>query len=620
MCGFAGFKIIQNRENNKEILRSMTDTIIHRGPDSEGLYTDEGVALGFRRLSIIDLEGGSQPMFNEDLSIALVFNGEIYNHKELREELKKLGHQFSTNSDSEVLIHGYEQYGEKICDKLIGMYSFVVWDKKKDKLFGARDIFGIKPFYYYNTPDCFLFASEIKAFLPHPDFIKALNEEHLPTYLSFEYIPTDETFFKNVFRLPGGHCFTYDKHGLKISQYYQIKYNIDNSKSLEEWGRIIDDMISDSVERHRISDVEVGCFLSSGVDSSIVAHKVSERFEKINGIESPVKTFSIGYDDKNISELDDVKVFAESMKLPNIAITMNDDMFFENASAIQYFMDEPLPNPSEIPLFYLTKKAAEYVKVVLSGEGADELFGGYPLYLAQHQMLKYEKLPLGLRKFFAVICKRLPNFKGKNFILNGALEPYERYLRNNYVFDTKSRSEILIKHYNAPKPEELSKPVFDKVKDLDCVSQTQFADIHIWMAFDILQKADKMSMAHSLELRVPFLDKKILEMAMQIPAKHRTDGKQSKICLRYAAKDYLPKRTVDMKKKGFPVPLDRMLREEKYYSLIKEKFQGDDAKKFFNEDKIMKLLNDHKDGAHNMKKIWTVYSFILWYEEFFIKR
>ncbi len=271
MCGFAGFTVRNENADNGAVIKAMADTIKHRGPDSEGYYVDESVALGFRRLSIIDLDGGKQPIANETGDIVAVFNGEIYNFKELRSELKALGHVFSTETDSEVIVHGYEEFGEDLPDKLIGMFAFVLWDKKEKSLFGARDIFGIKPFYYYLTDNDFMFASEIKAFLPNPDFKKELNEELLPTYLCFEYIPTVQTFFRNVFKLPGGHRFRYRDSKLEISQYYQIRYDIDETKDLGCWAKLIDEKITDSVQRHRISDVEVGCFLSSGVDSSIVA-------------------------------------------------------------------------------------------------------------------------------------------------------------------------------------------------------------------------------------------------------------------------------------------------------------------------------------------------------------
>ena len=620
MCGFAGYKVYTPREREPEILKAMGDTIRHRGPDQEGYHYDDEIALAFRRLSIIDLEGGGQPIYNEDRSLVLVFNGEIYNFQSLREELVQKGHVFRSGSDSEVLVHGYEEYGQELPKKLIGMYAFVIWDHKDNCLFGARDIFGIKPFYYYKAPGAFLFASEIKAFLPHPDFEKRFNKNHLPTYLSFEYIPTQDTFFENVYRLPGGHFFTLKDNRFTVSSYYTIEYNIENGRSLDEWAREIDRTIEDSVNRHRISDVEVGCFLSSGVDSSIVAKKVSERFEKINGTQTPVKTFSIGYENSNVSELEDAKEFAAKVGLPNIPIVMEDAMFFSDAAKIQYLMDEPLPNPSEIPLYFLAKKASEYVKVVLSGEGADELFGGYPLYLAEVQYHKYQKVPKFIRKALASVATLLPNFKGKHFIISGAQEPWQRYLRNNYVFNKTERQQVLRQSIQAQSPEKLSKVYFDKVNRLDCVTQTQYADIHVWMAFDILQKADKMSMAHSLELRVPFLDKKVLELSMKLPKEYRTDGKTSKIALRKSCEQYLPSKTVSMKKKGFPVPLDRLLREEKYYEMVKEKFSGSVAEEFFNVEYILNLLNAHKNGAHNMKKIWSVYSFILWYEEFFVKR
>lgn len=618
MCGFVGYKIIEKRDNDGNIIKSMADTIVHRGPDDEGYYVDDGAALGFRRLSIIDLASGAQPMRNEDGTKVLVFNGEVYNFREIREKLVAAGHTFVSGSDSEVVLHGYEEYGEKICEMLRGMYAFVIWDKTERSLFGCRDIFGIKPFYYYKDEKSFIFGSEIKSFLPHPDFVKELNTEKLAQYLTYEYTVGEETMFKNVFRLEGGHFFTYKNGALNIKKYYDIKWNIQNEGSIDDWADKINSVFAESVEAHRIADVEVGCFLSSGVDSSMVAKAVSARNEEITG--EPVKTFSIGYEREKVSELQDASIFASAVGLPNIPTVMKDEQFFTRASDIQYYLDEPLSNPSEIPLFFLAETASKYVKVVLSGEGADELFGGYPLYQSEWHFGRYEKVPRFIRKALAGVANILPDFKGKHFITAGAMEPWERYARANYVFNAQSASAVLKGHPAVEAPVLASKKVFDKVASLDPASQTQYADIHVWMAYDILVKADRMSMAHSLELRVPFLDKEVLETAMQVPAKYRATKEQTKTALRHAAAKHIPERSAKMVKRGFPVPLDELLRQDEYYNIVKTEFQSESASMFFDVDELMKLLDSHKAGKHNMRKIWMIYSFLLWYKEFFVKR
>lgn len=613
MCGFTGFIVTDTKRDNHSIIKKMSDRIIHRGPDMDDYYVDENCALGFRRLSIIDLEGGKQPMTNEDDSKVLVFNGEIYNFKILRKELEENGHVFKTNADSEVLLHGYEQWGEGLLQKLRGMYAFVIWDKNTKELFGARDIFGIKPFYYYNGNNSFMFGSEIKSFLDHPDFIKEVNEERLPEYMCFEYIPDEETMFRNVFKLLGGHCFKWKNGEMKISKYYDIKYNIDNTKTQEQWEELIAQEFTKSVEAHKISDVEVGCFLSSGIDSSYVVKEVSK-------VTKDVKTFSVGYAEEKYSELSYAQDFSKTVGVPNISNKVSADEYFEYSPVIQYYMDEPLPNPSEVPLFFLAQNAAKYVKVVLSGEGADELFGGYPMYLAGMHFHNYcKRVPKVIRKCISGVAGVMPKFKGKHFATAGGQMIHQRFMRNNYVFRADERAKYLAKDFSAKDPSEYTKPYFDKVSHLDEPTQYQYVDIHTWMAFDILQKADRMSMANSLELRVPFLDKEMLELALQLPTDCRVKGDVTKVALRSAAVKQIPERTAFKKKLGFPVPLNDWLRQDKFYGMVKEKFESDICERFFNKQAAMKLLDDHKDGkALNMKKIWTIYTFILWYEQFFV--
>ena len=613
MCGFAGYIHNYGTFDKEEVIHKMADRIKHRGPDDAHYYIDDGIALGFRRLSIIDLEGGRQPILNEDGSLVLLFNGEIYNYQELREELIKAGHAFTTKTDSETILHGYEEYGKKILDRLRGMFAFIIWNKNTKELFGARDIFGIKPFYYYKKGKEFMFGSEIKSFLSHPNFEKELDEDMIPLYLSYEYSPDERTIFKNVFKLPGAHCFTYKNGELKVERYYKIEYKIEDDKSLEYWEDAITKEFTESVSMHQIADVEVGCFLSSGVDSSYVVKEISKGTKK-------VKTFSVGYEEEKYSELPYAQDFSNVIGVPNLANKVSADEFFDAVPEIQYYMDEPLPNPSEIPLYFLAKNARRYVKVVLSGEGADELFGGYPMYLAGGHFDHYShKVPRPVRKVLGTVAKHCPNFKGKNFLVRGAMEPYQRFMRANYVFQSAERQKFLKRPIASKVPEEYSKRYFNEVSNLDEPTQLQYVDMHTWMIYDILLKADRMSMANSLELRVPFLDKKMLELSTRIPSRYRAANETTKIALRGAAIKQLPERTANKKKLGFPVPLNDWLREDKYYNKVKAAFQSDIAEKFFVTSELMKLLDDHKSGkALNMQKIWSFYTFILWYEQFFV--
>lgn len=616
MCGFIGYLNTPEVTDNEAVIHAMADRIIHRGPDDAHYYVDDDISLGFRRLSIIDLEGGRQPILNEDGTKALLFNGEIYNYQSLREDLLQKGHTFTTKSDSETILHGYEEYGREILQKLRGMFAFVIWDRTEKKLFGARDIFGIKPFYYYRNEGQFFFGSEIKSFLSHPCFKKELDEERIPEYLSYEYIPYENTIFKNVYKLPGAHCFEYQNGELTVERYYQIEYHIEEDKSLEYWEDAITREFSESVAMHQISDVEVGCFLSSGVDSSYVVKEISKGTKK-------VKTFSVGYEEEKYSELPYAQDFSKVVGVPNISNQVSADEFFDAMPEIQYFLDEPLPNPSEIPLYFLAQNARKYVKVVLSGEGADELFGGYPMYLAGGHFERYsKKVPRPVRKALGAVARHCPEFKGKHFLVRGSMEPYQRFMRANYVFQSAERQKFLKRPITSKLPEEYSKRYFEEVPGLDEPTQLQYVDMQTWMIYDILLKADRMSMANSLELRVPFLDRKMLELSTRIPTRYRADsaGEVTKKALRSAAIKQLPERTANKKKLGFPVPLSDWLREDKYYNKVKSAFQSDIAEKFFVTGELMKLLDDHKAGkALNMQKIWSFYTFIIWYDQFFVK-
>ncbi|WP_105618513.1 asparagine synthase (glutamine-hydrolyzing) [Vallitalea okinawensis] len=604
MCGFVGFSSLMN--NKEATLEQMMNQIIHRGPDSDGKYMDEHVALGFRRLSIIDLEGGSQPIYNETGDIVLVFNGEIYNYQILREELIEKGHTFETHTDSEVLVHSYEEYGSDMLNRLRGMFAFIIWDKKKKMLFGARDYFGIKPLYYTKMKDTFMFGSEIKSFLEHPDFKKELNEEALEGYLSFQYSPMAETFFKGVYKLPPAHYFVYKDGQVYIERYWEPKFDTEE-KTLDEYIDLIDETFKGSVETHKISDVEVGCFLSSGVDSSYVA-------ATFNGD----RTFTVGFDYDQYNEIGYAQELSKTIGIDNYHKVITTEEYWDSLSKIQYQLDEPLADPAGVALYFVSQLASQHVKVVLSGEGADELFGGYNIYKEPSALASYQKLPRWFRKFVGKVATWLPDVKGKSFLIRGSKTIEERFIGNANMFSVKDRKKILKHPTNAPTPQMLTKPFYDKVKDKDDETKMQYLDIHMWMAGDILLKADKMSMAHSLELRVPFLDKEVMALAGKIPTKYRINNKNTKYAMRMAAKRNIPEKVANKKKLGFPVPTRVWLREDQYYKVVKKAFKSEAAKKYFNTAELTKLLDQHYNGKKdNSRKVWTVYMFLLWYEQYF---
>ena len=607
MCGFVGFT---NKINDASIvLGKMMDRIKHRGPDSDGKYVDEQIAMGFRRLSIIDLsDQGSQPIFNEDKSLVLTFNGEIYNYKDLREELVASGHKFYTQTDSEVLIHGYEQWGEDMLDKLRGMFAFVIFNKNTNEVFGARDFFGIKPLYYAKMGETLMWGSEIKSFLDHPHFKKELNTDVLETYLTFQYSPTTETFFKNVYKLPAAHCFTYKNGEMNVRRYWEVKFHADNGPALEDWANRISDTFKNSVEVHKFADVEVGSFLSSGVDSSYVA-----------AVANVDKTFTVGFgEDEKYNEIGYAKEFSKYINKENFSKVISPEEYWNSLSKIQYHMDEPLADPAAVALFFVCQIASEKVKAVLSGEGADEIFGGYNIYHNPADMASYFKIPRPIRKAVGAVAEKLPHKHGINYLIRGSKDLDERFIGNAYIFSEKERKDILSIKTNAPDAMAITKPFYDKVRDQDQVTQMQYIDLHLWMTGDILLKADKMSMAHSLELRVPFLDRKVMELAEQIPVKDRVTETETKYAMRLAALQACPPQTAKKKKLGFPVPIRVWLKEDKYYNIVKDKFTSPQSAQFFHTDKLVQLLDDHRAGKYDYsRKIWTVFSFLVWYDVYF---
>ncbi len=605
MCGFTGFT--GNLANKEEIIEKMMNRIIHRGPDSSGIHSDENVTLGFRRLSIIGLENGSQPMYNEDGSIVIVFNGEIYNYASIKEELLKNGHIFKSEADTEVLVHLYEEKGMDMLKDIRGMFAFVIYDKNKNTLYAVRDFFGIKPFYYTNINGNLVFGSEIKSFLEYPEFKKEVNELALENYLSFQYSVLEETFFKGVFKLMPGHYLKYKDGKVDITRYFEPMFEPQPMK-LQEAIKAVDHSLQESIKIHKVSDVEVGSFLSSGVDSSYVAATFKGD-----------KTFTVGFDYENYNEINYAKDLSKEIGIENFNKTITTDEYWDAISKVQYHMDEPLADPSAIALYFVSNLASKHVKVALSGEGADEFFGGYNIYKEPFDISFITVLPKPIRKALAKIVKLIPfSFKGKNLFIRASKDVEERFIGNANMFSKEERESILKNPTGKYAPMDITKPLYDKVKHLDDVTKMQYIDLNLWLVGDILLKADKMSMANSLEVRVPFLDKEVFKVASKIQSDYRVNKQATKYVFRMASKEYLPEMVSTKKKLGFPVPIRVWLKEDKFYNRVKEAFCSDVAKKYFNTDKIVGYLDNHRQGKGDFsRKIWTIYMFLVWHKQFF---
>lgn len=611
MCGIVGFTTPgQDPAAAKQIVQGMADLIRHRGPDGEGCYADGTAALGHRRLSVIDLAGGGQPMLNEDGTLVVVFNGEIYNYKTLRARLQQCGHTFATDSDTEVLLHGYEEWGRDLPCRLRGMFAFAVWDRTRGTLFCARDLFGIKPLCYYKKGEMLLFASEIKAFLAHPAFEKRLNEARLPDWLSMEYLPDAETLFTGVYELPPAHTLTWQAGRVTLARYAAPRFRAKRGRSLRAWAREIGDAVAESADAHRIADVEVGCFLSGGVDSSLITCEMARR-------QPAVQCFSVGYAEEAYSELPAARAAAQALGVPLTETTVTADDFFAANRAIQWYLDEPMPNPAEVPLYFLCKAARQRVKVVLSGEGADELFGGYNIYRDPFTARWYDRLPPWLRAGLGAAASLLPPARGVNFLVRRGMSLEERYFGPTALFNEREKRRLLADYAGDGDPMFLTETIWDATEGLDPVTRMQQVDLNLWLAGDILLKADKMSMAHSLELRVPFLDREVWALAAALPAAAKADARTTKIALRQAAARTLPAASAARKKLGFPVPVRDWLRQEPYTSRVRAVFSRPAAAEFFDPRALHSMLNQHLHGGDCWRQIWCVYSFLIWYEQFF---
>lgn len=604
MCGIAG--IVTKRENKKEIIEAMSKRIEHRGPDGEGYFFDGDVALAHRRLSIIDLTTGDQPIYNEYETIVTVYNGEIYNYVELRDELVKAGHKFKTKSDTEVLVHGFEEWHTDLPKYLRGMFAFAIYDKKSNELFLARDNFGIKPLYYTVMDGTFMFASEIKAFLDTPDFKKELNEDILQAYLEFSFVPTNETFFKGVYRLDAGSSLLYKDGDIKIDKYFRLDFK-DKEQTFDEAVESISEVMKDSVSRHLLSDVEVGSFLSSGIDSSYIV-----------SLAKPAKTYTVGYDIDKYDEISYAKDLTEKLGINNTSKVIKMDEYMEELPKIMYYLDEPTSDPAAISLYFVAKLASRDVKVVLSGEGADEFFGGYNYYREEVDMKFYNKIPYFIRHFIGKIASLFPEGYGFNFLVRRGEKLENSYIGVNRNFSEKMARKVLSKEYNL-RGIDVTKEIYKQFAGYSNIHKMQAIDINYWLMKDILLKADRMTMASSLEGRVPFIDKEVFKVASGLPIDYKVTKENTKVALREAAKEVIPTEAYKKKKLGFPVPIREWMKTTEVSDEIRKMFNKEFTSKFFKVDVINELLDEHISGKKdNYRKVWTIYSFLTWYEIFFV--
>ncbi|PFQ17510.1 asparagine synthase (glutamine-hydrolyzing) [Bacillus cereus] len=610
MCGYVGclYNTAKRYSETEKIkFENMTNLLYHRGPDDQGYFRDEHVQFGFRRLSIIDLDAGHQPLAYDNERYILMFNGEIYNYIELREMLIKQGACFSTQSDTEVIVALYAQVKEECVNYLRGMYTFVIWDRQEKKLFGARDHFGIKPLYIAQQNDITFFASEKKSIL-HVMQDKGVNPTALQHYFTYQYGPEPETLTNDINKIEPGHYFIKEiGKEIEVYRYWKPYFNASDNKK-EEHIRAIRDVLYDSVKVHMRSDVPVGAFLSGGIDSSIIASIAKE-------INPNLLTFSVGFEYRGFSEIDVAKETAEKLGVKNYSVLVTPQEFMNEFPKIMWHMDDPLADPAAVPLYFVAKEARKHVTVVLSGEGSDELFGGYNIYREPNSLKMFSYIPTSGRTVLKALSGVLKEgFKGKSFLERGCTPIEERYYGNAKIFREEEKIKLIKSYNESVNYKDVTKPLYNEIKDYDDVSKMQYIDMYTWLRGDILLKADKMSTAHSLELRVPFLDKEVFDVASKIPTELKIANRTTKAILREAVRGIVPDHVLDRKKLGFPVPIRHWLKDEMYdwaLNIIKES----KTEHLIDKKYVLNLLEAHRtDKGDHSRKIWTVLTFMVWHQ------
>ncbi len=612
MCGVCGFASKQSRFS-KDQLDRMVDSMVHRGPDDRGTLFLNTMGLGFRRLAILDQAGGHQPMSCEDGSVHAVVNGEIYNYKGLRASLIAKGHVFHSKSDAEVVPHLYEEGGiEALTHQLRGMFALALIDRKTESLYLVRDHFGIKPLYYTRKSDGLFFASDIQSLFAASVMTPHINDTSLWHYLSFQYVPDPHTMFAGVCKVPPAHYLMYRRGRVELTHYWKMGYDPDPSWTLPNLADAIHDVLKDSVRRHMMSDVPRGAYLSSGIDSSAIVAFLRQKEE--------VDTFSIGFgeDHGEVNELLQARETAHVLGTRHHEVTVTAQEYRDMLPTIVASQEDPLADPSAPALYFLAREARRHVTVVLSGEGADELFAGYPIYAEPHALKIFDYVPPKARHVLGQMAATLPpQMKGRGFVIRGSQTLQKRYMGNAKIFSEEEKVK-LVPWIGDGKPYwTVTEPWYAASHHLDPVSQMQTIDGYTWLPGDILMKADKMSMAHSLELRVPFLDVAVFELARTIPPQFKVGQGTTKLALREALRGELPSTLANRPKLGFPIPIRHWLQPHGYfYDFVREILNPHRAP-YFESSAVQSLLSAPKGTIFNQdRKIWTLMIFALWHQEF----
>ena len=622
MCGICGIlNFIEHDPVDRVAIQRMTDALAHRGPDDAGYFVEGQVGLGHRRLSIIDLSGGKQPIFNEDRSATIIFNGEIYNHRALATVLTAAGHTFKTRSDTETILHAYEEYGDDCVDHLRGMFGFAIWDRAKRRLLLARDRLGIKPIYYYRNGRFLAFASEIKSLLEIASVPREVDPEALDLYLSLRYVPGPRTMFKNIFRLQPGHVLVADESGVRTRKYWDIEYPDPEPRSPEYLLDRFRELLDESVRLRLLSEVPLGVFLSGGLDSSAILATMS----RIAGGER-VKTFSVGYEASGAeqaaaNEFEYARLAADAFGAEHHEYRLDATNFAEFVPELVRYLDEPLADPSCIPLYFISKLAREHITVVLSGEGADELLAGYGIY---GKMLALDRVYKGagpLGRLAPLIARLTPSEKLRHYVQMCGQPLEARYRGVSRGFSAEGMLRLVGRDRMKQSGESLQEifgGYFKAVEKASPLDRMLYVDAKVWLPDDLLVKADKMTMANGLELRVPFLDHKLVEFAATLPNASKIHGKGGKTLLRSAMRGVLPDAIIDRPKKGFPIPISSWLRTSlrqftRDYLLARDSASS----RYVDRGETARLVQEHEQGtADRSQEIWTLLVFEFWHRHF----
>ncbi len=610
MCGFAGiFKNSPITEEDKKDLENMSKCIRHRGPDDSQSIIGENCAMAFRRLSIIDLEKGVQPFTDKSGRYTGIFNGEIYNYLEIRDRLMKEGYTFETRSEIETIVTLYEKEGEEFIKELRGMFSIVIYDRVENTVFTGRDPFGIKPFYYRENQNGIVFSSEFKAFLFDSNMPSySVNDEYLQSYFTFQYVTEPDTVTDDIKILPAGH-YAILRQNEKIAPkpYIDISYKPDPSISFDEKEKRLRKALENSIEAHMLSDVPVGSFLSSGIDSAIITAVASK-------ICPGIKAFTVAFGVKEYSEIDDASGIATHLDVEHIKLDAGLDEFLNAYDKVMYHLDSPMADPSVVAIYLICEEAAKHVKVILSGEGSDEFFGGYKVYSSSIPSDKIYGLPSPIKAVLGAIAKILPeNVKGKHLLMRGTTPIEKRYVGNAFIFDEKQKKSFYKKYDPSLHFYDRTADIFKNAEGLSTLSKMQYCDLHTWLKSDILVKGDRLSMAHSLEARVPYLDKEVFEAARDLCDSDKLNEGTTKYILRHAFRDIVNEETVMRPKLGYPVPIRVWLRNE-LYDWAKGIILSPYADEYINKQEALKMLEAHRTGKHDYyRQLWTIITFISWY-------